>query len=102
MGLDDLKAFVIDCIMGDIIADRDTTYAHNMSMMGQVDEISSSRHLQMNNLEFYEAVARLADVISPIPYSYTVVDEDKWPIDLRINLDISIKLESLLVELHKR
>jgi len=56
----------------------------------------------MNNLEFYEAVARLADVISPIPYSYTVVDEDKWPIDLRINLDISIKLESLLVELHKR
>jgi len=34
MGLDDLKAFVLDCIMGDILADRDTTYAHNMSMMG--------------------------------------------------------------------
>ena len=58
--------------MGEILADRDINMAYNMSMMGQVDEISSSRHLQMNLLEFYEAVARLADVISPIPYGFTI------------------------------
>ena len=69
MSFEDFKAFCGESgIMGELLADRDINMAYNMSMMGQIEEISFSRHLQMGYLEFYEAVARLADVISPMPY----------------------------------
>ena len=34
-----------------------------MAMQGQVDEVNSSKHLQMSYLEFLEGIARIADIV---------------------------------------
>ncbi len=39
----------------------DVYVSFNLSMMTQVDELDQSRFIKMNLLEFYEALARIAD-----------------------------------------
>ena len=55
---------------------RDAGTLFNLSIMTQVDEIHSERHLQMHFIEFIEALARVADraityvkpeILDPIP-----------------------------------
>mmetsp|Transcript_5490 Transcript_5490/g.3140 ORF Transcript_5490/g.3140 Transcript_5490/m.3140 type:complete len:151 (+) Transcript_5490:97-549(+) len=42
---------------------RDIDIAYNTSMMTQVNELSSKRHLEMSFIEFAEAIARAANLI---------------------------------------
>ena len=49
----------------------------------------------MCQVEFFEGLARLADILSPVPYSFKNNDGD-WPYEKNVNLDIWIKLESFL------
>lgn len=88
-------------LVSDKVTERDLNQAFNLSMMTQVDEISKSRHLQMHIIEFMEALARISDVLSPIPYGFEK-EVETWPPEKLQNLDVSIKLEGLLVGIYKK
>ena len=48
---------------------REINGLYNLSMMSQVDEIHSDRHLEMYHLEFHEAICRVAEKLAiPSPY----------------------------------
>jgi hypothetical protein len=42
-------------------------YAYNLSMMTQIDELNSNRIFEMSNVEFYEALARIAEEACLMP-----------------------------------
>ena len=46
---------------------KDLNLCYNLSMQAQVDETESWRHLQMSYIEFLEAIARMADMLSYPP-----------------------------------
>jgi hypothetical protein len=46
-------------------------------MMTQIDEVASDRHIRMSILEFIEALARIAEKISPSPIGENF---EKWDI----------------------
>lgn len=46
--------------------ERDVNLAFNMSMMTQVDEITKENLFRMTFVEFLEALARIADKLSPL------------------------------------
>lgn len=47
--------------------ERDALTAFVMSMMTQLDELDFDRHIKMQRVEFYEAVARAAESLSLAP-----------------------------------
>ena len=95
MSFNDWRLFVTTMgIMNDKLADRDINQAFNFSMMTQIDEVNKERHLQMTEVEFFEALARLAEVMSPAPYGFNN-DEGQWPYEKTMYLALWIKLESL-------
>lgn len=48
--------------------------------MTQVDEITKNRHMQLQIVEFYESLARLADALSALPYKE---EEENWTLEKR-------------------
>lgn len=46
--------------------ERDVNLAFNMSMMTQIDEITKENLFRMTFVEFLEALARIADKLSPL------------------------------------
>lgn len=48
-------------LMNDHFTARDIDFCFNLSMMTQVDELTSDRHCQMSLVEFLEALGRVAD-----------------------------------------
>ena len=83
MSFDDFRNFVSESnILGDHLGDRDINVSYNLSMMTQIEEISSSRYLQMNKVEFYEALARLADNLNLVPHGFQGEgEEEAWPLE---------------------
>ena len=60
---------VVTGCVDDSFGSRDIGTLYNLSVMTQVDEIHSDRHLQMRFVEFVEAICRVADkVITPDNY----------------------------------
>lgn len=92
--------------------------AFNFSMMTQVDELQSDRIYQMSMVEFYEALARIAEVASLEPIqgihqvntlffqlqiyiSFTTTEQidEEWNYEKRKNQPLGHKLEAVLVRL---
>ena len=46
---------------------RDINVWYNFAMQGQINEFSKSRHLKMSYVEFLEAIARVAEMVSMAP-----------------------------------
>ena len=44
--------------------ERDANIAYNSSMIGQIDELNSDRHISMSFMEFLECFARCAEKLS--------------------------------------
>ena len=68
MSLNEFNEFVARSgVVDETFSTRDIGTIFNLSMMTQVDEIHSERHLQMQFLEFVEAICRIADrvIVSP-------------------------------------
>ena len=63
-------------LINDIFTERDTILSFAQSMMTQVDELESDRHMKMQMLEFLEALARAADGLSLAPYESNVLIEN--------------------------
>jgi hypothetical protein len=55
-------------IIDETLKERDISLAYNLSMKIQVDEIYSPKILQMCFEEFCEAICRIAERISLLPY----------------------------------
>ncbi len=56
-------------LCNEYFVDRDVLLSFYLSMILQVDEIANDRHTQMQMVEFYEALARVAEkssIISPL------------------------------------
>ncbi len=62
-----LTLFGDAALITDGFPERDAIIAYAQSMMTQIDEIDTDRHMKMQFVEFLEAVARAADMISPPP-----------------------------------
>ena len=54
-------------LITDEFAERDAMAAFAQSMMTQLDEFDQDRHMKMQKVEFYEAVARSAEGLSLAP-----------------------------------
>ena len=53
--------------------ERDVNIAFNLSKMLEVDEISTDKASQLHVVEFYEALARIAEKASPPPFGSNYV-----------------------------
>ncbi|CAD8082483.1 unnamed protein product [Paramecium sonneborni] len=77
----------------DILSEKQVTVIFNYSMQTQADEVTQDRFLRMTFYEFLEALARVAEKISPAPIGE---DASVWPVLARQTLPLHIKLESIL------
>ena len=65
-------------LISDVFTEREASISFNSAMQTQVEEIEKERHLKMEFIEFIEAIARAAEIISKPPYG------------LKVNIDIYI------------
>ena len=73
MALEELNDICKNCNLYDeTFVERDMNFAYNLAMMTQIDEISQNRIFEMSIVEFYEAVARMAEKKSLAPYGTDV------------------------------
>ena len=85
-------------LINQVLTERDVLVAYSQAMMTQIDEINSDRHMKMQMLEFLEAVARCADVLSlPPPGSI----EEEWPSEKKVAQPLVKKIEHLMYILIK-
>lgn len=54
-------------LLDDRFGERDVPVAYNLAMMTQVDEVNSTKILEMNYLEFLEGLARVAEQCNIYP-----------------------------------
>jgi hypothetical protein len=99
MTIDEFLAIFTELnLINQVLTERDVLVAYNQAMMSQVDEINFERHMKMQMLEFLEAIARCADILSlPPPGSV----EEEWPIEKKAAQLLVKKVEHLLYILIK-
>ena len=82
---------------GELITDefpeRDAMACFVQSMMTQINEYDSDRHMKMSKVEFYEAIARTAEILSFPPPGAIIED---WPIERREAQNLYEKMENIL------
>lgn len=66
-----------------------------------MDEITKTKHLELNFIEFIEAVARISEIISIAPYGFES-NEDFWTADRIKHLPLHVLIESLCILMFKK
>ncbi len=105
MSLQDFTRLWNDLDLYDIyFSERELPTIYNLSMMTNIDEINSDKHLEMKFVEFLEAFSRIAEIYSPLPLDEDVED---WTENDRMRQSLPDKIGNftdLLVELenHKK
>lgn len=74
MCTEELRKLIFDCGVDKEITERDIALIFNLSMMTQVDELTSYRIFEMSFVEYLEVLGRLADKIS-LPSMYYTEEE---------------------------
>lgn len=102
MCLDEVQQIISQCnLMEDESFGSDVYLkAFNYSMMTQIDEINSDRIFQMSLVEYYEALARIAETANLPPFSGLFPEETQWTQEKRKQLPLQFKLESLIMRLY--
>ncbi|KAL4482818.1 hypothetical protein ABPG72_022378 [Tetrahymena utriculariae] len=101
MCLNDFKAFVYENIKEfSFLSLVDIQKCFNLSIQTQVDCINRYKHLYLNLLEFYEAVARIANLLIIYPVGFDFLDEST--LTYFKDMDICCKLESMLVKIFQK
>lgn len=54
-------------LINDEFPERDAIVSYGLSMMTQIDELDNDRHMKMQKIEFFEALARAAEGVSLAP-----------------------------------
>ena len=68
MAVDEFLYVLSSCgLVSDVFTERDAITSFAQSMMTQVDELDQDRQMKMQIIEFLEALARGADVLSLPP-----------------------------------
>ena len=68
-----------ELFLDEMFQEVDVYLSFNLSMMTQVDELEESRFVKMSQLEFYEAIARMAD-----KKALSKIGTDNIPIEERV------------------
>ncbi|KAL4442176.1 hypothetical protein ABPG74_009194 [Tetrahymena malaccensis] len=101
MCLNDFKAFVYENIKEfSFLSLVDIQKCFNLSIQTQVDCVNRYKHLYLNLLEFYEAVARIASLLIIYPVGFDFLDEST--LSYFKDMDICCKLESMLVKIFQK
>jgi hypothetical protein len=82
------------------ISERDLQVIFTLSAMTQLDQLNYDRHMRLSQVEFIEALARLADKISPLgseedPVMYSAQDRMKLPLPTKLENMISMLMEKI-------
>lgn len=91
------KIFIAANLFSPSFANRDVYVCFNMAMQSRIDEHTSDAHLKMAFVEFMEAIARAAELMSLAPPSDEIRDlykKDLYGDELRSNRDFPEKKES--------
>jgi len=84
--------------INDVFTERDVAVSYNLAKMTEIDEVNYDKHMKLYFIEFLEATARCADIMSlPPPKSH----EEEWPIELRKDQILAQKMENMLPSLLK-
>ena len=86
-------------LLDDLFVERDITVCFNLSMMTQVDELSTDRPFQMMFVEFLEALSRVAEKKSMVPLGEL---PEQYSVEERIQVKLDYKIESLLAYMKKK
>ena len=80
-------------LITDEFPERDAIAAFSQSMMTQVDEFDNDRHMKMQKVEYFEAIARMAEGVSaPPPDS----NPEEWPLSKRQEQLLCEKMDNIL------
>jgi len=94
MCYDEFLTLLNSCVLiTDEFPERDAITAFSQSMMTQVDEFDSDRHMKMQKVEFFEAIARVAEGVS-VPPPGSIIEE--WPIGRRKEQLLANKMDNLI------
>lgn len=85
-------------LISQTFTERDVLVSYNQAMVTQVDEITSTRHMKMQFLEFIEGVSRCADLLS---LSSSEASEGESSSQNRVEQPLVSKIEQLLYILIK-
>ncbi|CAD8071605.1 unnamed protein product [Paramecium sonneborni] len=96
VAIKEFKDFCKQMGLMDYISEKLIIVIYNFSMMSQADELTQDRHIRMTQIEFYEALARLAEYISPGPIG-ELTDATQTS---RYSLPLHVKLEALLTHIY--
>lgn len=80
-------------LITDEFPERDAITAFSQSMMTQVDEFDSDRHMKMQKVEFFEAMARVAEGVSAMPAGALA---EEWPLARRREQLLADKMDNLV------
>lgn len=102
MSLEELRQFIFNIEIDTKLNERDIPLIFNLSMMTQVDELMGSRIFEMSFVEYLEAIARLANLVSMPSLKYDkkkVVDLEEAELKSQ---KLSFKCEAFLEYLRSR
>jgi len=80
-------------LITDEFPERDAITAFSQSMMTQVDEFDNDRHMKMQKVEYFEALARVAEGVSPAPPGANI---EEWPLARRKEQLLADKMDNLI------
>ena len=80
-------------LINDEHTERDASLSFCLSMMTQIDELNSDRHLKMTFVEFLETVARSSECLSLPPSDE---NPEFWSIEKRRNQLLHEKINNIL------
>lgn len=80
-------------LITDEFPERDAIASFSQSMMTQVDEFDNDRHMKMQKVEFFEAIARVAEGVSPVPPGANL---EEWPLAKRKAQLLAEKMDNLV------
>ena len=96
----DFKIFVMALDLStEIVDDNICDSIYNLSIQTQMDEVNNDRHVRMNLNEFIEALARLAERLSPCFIGKHI---DQFDLISRQIVPLHVKMESLLCFINKK
>jgi hypothetical protein len=83
MCVDELRKLIFDSGIEKEIPERDIPIIFNLSMMTQVDELTSERIFEMSYVEYLECLCRLADRVSLPSLYYSEEEVFFFPLKVR-------------------
>eukprot|EP00347_Sterkiella_histriomuscorum_P005610 403355936 len=102
MSMDEFSQLIQDSsVISDSFGEREISPVYALSMMTQKDEIESDRHMNMVQVEFIEAIGRVAEKVN-IPHYIEDLDEASQTIIPSSNLrtrPLDIKIEALILQM---